>query len=96
MGKNQKSKPADTTKTKQIKSSKPKNKEMFTELKTHQENKIHNAKHSLAQLHANSDVSFDSAVDEESSDRKIADDTNNVEDICTMVHNLLAKNVTGR
>lgn len=40
MGKNSKPDPQASSKTKPIKSIKPKNKEMFTQLKTHQENKI--------------------------------------------------------
>ena len=40
MGKNSRPEPQAASKTKPIKSIKPKNKEMFTELKTHQENKI--------------------------------------------------------
>lgn len=40
MGKNTKPEPQPSSKSKPIKSTKPKNKEMFTELKTHQENKI--------------------------------------------------------
>ena len=40
MGKNNKAEQKEASKTKTIKSMNPKNKEMFTELKTHQEHKI--------------------------------------------------------
>ena len=93
MGKNVKPDLQSNPKTKTIKANKPKNKEMFTELKTHQENKINVAR-------IKSDLHIKSEMAEEDNDvscddpARLVENDNNVEEICAMVHQLLSKNVT--